>query len=305
MLFNPKTSRHGSFIVGCPRSGTTLLQSLLASHSKVASFPESKFFPNLIALPIERSKRYKVGLVTPRLRSSLQDFLHEVGRTDLSGKLPRVPLISLYVKIFSVILSELAQQQGKQIWLEKTPDHLHYIQYIEQYFPKSKIIHLVRNGHNVIASLYEVANCYPDIWSKKLCSIDGCIERWMSDIETTRQNLHKENHFLVRYEDLVISTEKILRSLCSFLSVEFETQMIQDSRKISDSLIRNREKWKSLNREAISDRKSNKFESIFTIEQQNYILRAIKDVDLDSLSKGGTKSIDFPKPDTLKNSVSS
>ena len=36
------------FIVGCPRSGTTLLQSLLAAHPQIHSFPETHFFPNTI-----------------------------------------------------------------------------------------------------------------------------------------------------------------------------------------------------------------------------------------------------------------
>ncbi|MEM9163612.1 MAG: sulfotransferase, partial [Cyanobacteria bacterium P01_F01_bin.4] len=46
------------FVVGCSRSGTTLLQSLLASHPEIISFPESKFFVDLVWMPEERSRRY-------------------------------------------------------------------------------------------------------------------------------------------------------------------------------------------------------------------------------------------------------
>ncbi len=269
------------FIVGCPRSGTTLLQSLLAANSQIASFPESKFFYNLISLPENKSRRYTLGLVTPKLRPMLDSFFDEIQRPEMKKQLPKLPLISLYTQRFLTILDTITQEQGKKIWLEKTPEHLHYIKYIEKFVPQSKIIHIVRNGDDVVASLYEVIQNYPETWGWFINKgLDGCIQRWIDDIEITRNHLHKPNHMLVRYEELVENTESILVKICDFLNVEYQAKMLENYKISAKILIRSREKWKSKVSEDIQKSNSDKFRQIFDKKQQNYIQSKLSSVDL-------------------------
>ncbi|ESA32696.1 sulfotransferase domain protein [Leptolyngbya sp. Heron Island J] len=274
------------FIVGCARSGTTLLQSLLASHPEIASFPESKFFVDLVWMPEERSRRYALGLVSKQLRTTLESFLDEVGHPELKRKLPRLPLIKAYVQSFKAILDELTQLQGKSIWLEKTPEHLWRLKYVENYLPEAKVIHIVRNGMDVIASIYDLAQRHPNHWGRVYKTLDSCIKRWTDDIAITHQYLSKPNHTLIYYEQLVEKPADEIERLCQFIGVPFDISMLENYRNTSSQLIRSRETWKALTQQNIQNANSQKFLSVFTIEQQNYVRHLVEEVNLPVLETG-------------------
>ncbi|MEM9806218.1 MAG: sulfotransferase [Cyanobacteria bacterium P01_D01_bin.56] len=280
---NSPVSSSPIFIVGCARSGTTLLQSLLASHSEIASFPESKFFVDLVRMPEELSRRYAWGIVAPHLRPTMEAFLDEVEHPDLKRKLPRLPLISLYVRSFKEIFAELTQLQSKSIWLEKTPEHLHRLKYIEHYLPEAKIIHIIRSGTDVVASLYDTAQRYPEHWGTTFKTVDSCIKRWTDDIAITHQHLSKPNHTLVHYEQLVETPTDEIRRLCRFVGVSFDESMIDNYCNTSSRLVRSRETWKASNHQSIQNTNSKKFLSVFTPEQQAYIRQAVSQVKLPNL----------------------
>lgn len=285
MPVNSATAIHSRvFIVGCPRSGTTLLQSLLASHPEITSFPESKFFLDLVSFPIETSKRHALGLVSPRLRQTCIDFFHEIDHPELTAELPRVPLMQRYTQRFVKILDHLTVQRGKTIWIEKTPDHLHHIAYIEKYVPSPKIIHIVRDGADVVASLYDLVQRYPDFWGRYLKSLDDCIARWCSDIELTRQYLNQPHHTLLRYETLIANLASETQRLCNFMGVDYDAHMLEAYRATSRSLVRSREDWKDSTQGKIQAPVSRKFLKVFDTHQQAYVLDALKDVQLDNLN---------------------
>lgn len=276
-------SKSPVFIVGCSRSGTTLLQSLLASHPAIASFPESKFFVDLIRMPEEQSRRYSLGIVGPQLRSTMESFLDEAGHPELKRKLPNLPLINAYVRSFKNILAELTQLQGKSMWLEKTPEHLHRLKYIETFIPEAKVIHIVRNGVDVIASLYEVARRYPQDWGHAYGTVDSCIKRWSDDIAITHQYITKPNHTLIRYEQLIDDLTNEVERLCQFIGVPFHDCMIKNYRHTSRQLVRARETWKTSTQQTIKNTNSQKFYSIFTPEEQTYVRQAVNQVKLPNL----------------------
>ncbi|MEA5466001.1 sulfotransferase family protein [Leptothoe sp. PORK10 BA2] len=277
---------HGTapvFIVGCARSGTTLLQSLLASHPEIVSFPESKFFVDLVRMPEERSRRYALGMVSKYLRPTLELFLDEVEHPELKRKLPRLPLVKLYLRSFRTIMAELTQLQGKRIWLEKTPEHLHRLKYVERYMPEAKIIHIVRSGVDVVASLYDLGQRHPNHWGLTFKNEDTCIQRWSDDIAITHQYLSHPNHTLIRYEHLVANPTDEIQRLCSFIGVPFDARMIENYRNMSNQLVRSHETWKASTQQAIQNTNSQKFLTVFTPEQQDYVRQAVNAVELPTL----------------------
>ncbi len=123
------------FLVGCPRSGTTLLQSLLAAHPRMTSFPESHFFTSLVPDQPQLCTR---GIAARRARHRFQQFVTEIGRPELRRHLPgRAHRIRQHVKVFVNLLDSLTLERGKDRWVEKTPDHLHVVSVIEQYLPSA------------------------------------------------------------------------------------------------------------------------------------------------------------------------
>ncbi|NEO86031.1 MAG: sulfotransferase [Spirulina sp. SIO3F2] len=280
----PQDLQRRIFIVGCGRSGTTLLQCLVAAHSKIISFPESKMLQYLV--PHHEPRRLALGLSARQFQPQVTAFFNEIGYPDLAQGWSTWPLpIAWQFKRFIKALDEIAQRNQKTIWLEKSPRHLHYLDYIERYVPRFKIIHLVRNGADVIASLYDAARKHPKKWGRDHDTVEKCLHRWRTDVAITRQALGRPNHILVRYEDLVADPEAQMHQLCTFLEISFEAAMLEDYRVAAQPLTQNRyEHCEPAVTEKIQNANSTKFYTLFTPEEQHYITDQLQDIDLEQLS---------------------
>jgi len=279
------------FLVGCPRSGTTLLQSLLAAHPEIASFPESHFFRKLA--PFER--RYwllkQFGVASRRARPQLEKFLNEVGEGQLCSRLPRrAILMHQLTKAFIEVLDLLTKQQGKSIWLEKTPGHLHHIDLIQTLVPNAKFIHIIRNGADVVASLYEVTHEYPQLWGGQPLSIDRCIHEWMKDVKISHRYLHQLNHIVVSYEDVVENPQQALERLCHFIGINYDPMMLQEYQTVSRKLVLKHESWKKAVEGQIQAAGSKKFYTLFNEPQRRYILQKLSAVTITELDSGSVQT---------------
>ncbi len=265
------------FLMGCPRSGTTLLQSLLSAHPQIASFPESKFFQCLP--PAENSRRRKLGIIAHQLKPWLETyFKDDLKRPEMLRYLPNIPLKKLYTQQFFKILSILADEQGKDIVLEKTPQHIFYLNEIITYCPQSQIIHLIRQGEDVVASLYEATHRYPQYWDG-IWELDQCIDWWNRAVYISQQYADYPNHILVSYEQLLENPERVLKNICNFIKIEYDFKMIHNYGKASQSLILD-EAGRSVNRSQIKSSNSNKFNKTFTEEQRSYVLSKLEKIEI-------------------------
>lgn len=275
--FVPKTR---IFLVGCPRSGTTLLQSMLATHEAIASFPESEFFTHLFPHEYEHRRR-RLGVNSRWTKKRLEQFLRESGHEEMMKLLPATPLLtSLYTSKFISILDKLTKDRGKNIWLEKSPQHLHHIEWIEKYIRGVKFIHILRNGEDAVASMYEARSNYPKDWPAEPADIDLAIKRWLKDVQIDLTYQDRANHKLVKYEQLLAEPKVVLAKLCQFIGVEFDEKMLQDYSKTSKQLILEREPWKASVGEPIKKTNSVKFYKLFDAEQREYIQNQISAVNL-------------------------
>ena len=272
------------FLVGCPRSGTTLLQSLIAAHSQITSFPESKFFQKIV-LP---NSLYSVFNLAPRkARRVFTDFLEDINRPELKNILPLTALfVPQYIEAFIKVLDTVTLDEHRNYWLEKTPEHLRRINAIEKMVEGVKFIHILRNGIDVLASLYEMTQKDPKIWGEPR-ELEKYIIRWENDILISSYHLHKSNHFLVRYENLVANPSVVIAETCNFLGVSFEQSMLQNRTTVLSSLVRKRERWKEPIKKNIYQQNSSKFYRIFDDKQREYIINRLakKNIDLDNLPK--------------------
>lgn len=263
------------FLVGCPRSGTTLLQSLLAANSKVLSFPETHFFGHLF---YSRKLLSILGIANWRARLRWIQFLKEIGHQEMQSKLPKYAVfVRQFSKAYIDVLDTLTLNQGKEIWVEKTPGNLHYIEKIEKLVTSAKFVHIIRNGTDVVASLYEVTNEYPEVWGENGWSVEQCISRWIQDIQLSLSYSSKENHTLVSYEKLVAEPRPVLMSLCKSINISFEEQMISNYSQVSKQVILENEPWKAFTGQPIKARHNIKFQTLFDKDQRQYILDRLSD----------------------------
>ncbi len=275
------------FLVGCPRSGTTLLQSLLAAHSQVVSFPESHFYNTMTT---SRFGLRQLGLASPRIRARFFEFLEQIGHPEMRRYLPRHAVSRRqYSRAFIAVLDAVARQQNKHVWLEKTPRHLQYIDDIRGFVPESKFIHLVRHGEDVVASLYEVVNQHPERWpsipaSDAASCVARCLDRWVQSVALSRRYVGEPNHAMVRYERLVEAPEAVMKGLCEFIGISFEARMLERYADHAATLVMPFETWKQSVTQAIASGPERKFDRLFNEAQKRHISARVAEVDLAALT---------------------
>ncbi|MFB6375807.1 MAG: sulfotransferase [Bradymonadaceae bacterium] len=272
-VFNMGRIPQRVFLVGCPRSGTTLLQSMLASHTSIMSFPETHVLSRLgWTNPLRRwSDRCRVD--TERsLRRLFSELQHDVA-------FPETRRGSEWLTWFFEQLDEMTVQRGSQTWIEKTPRHLEYIPLLREHASEARFIHMVRSGTNTIASLYSTTRQHPDAWSGQK-SIDECIDRWLHSIQLTDRWAFGPNHVVAHYRTLVNTPERTLRRLCEFLDIEFCRNMLAGFQGEARRLVREQEVWKTDNFGPLRNKNDEKFFSCFTPEERRYILGRLDEADV-------------------------
>jgi len=260
------------FIVGCPRSGTTLLQTLLLQHSDILSFPESHFFTKSQLYDFSRKLNIKKYISNIYAYFSLKRWFNILQTKGFITPSFHYHLFtSGYVNQFIDSLDQNTLYNNKTIWIEKTPSHLYTIKTIQQYIPDAKFIHLIRRGEDVVASLYEATNNYPEIWGKAY-TIQDCINRYNKDISISKKFKKNKNHFFIDYDMLIESLDNI-RELYDFLNLKAPNEIKIIPNK---SIIMEDEKWKNNNlKKKLVNTKNEKFKKIFSEDEQEYITRSI------------------------------
>lgn len=252
------------FLVGAPRSGTTILQSLLASHPEITSFPETKFFQYLWSDQLKS-----------KLPDRLREFFHkEIRRPDLCDELEIYKgfLTSDRIQWFVGVLDKLAVEEGNNIWLEKTPEHVCFVRDILDYLPDAKFIHLVRNPLDVIASMRKATSdlLTNAVWGGEW-SLQFCIDRWKSSALINNYFRKSSQHLLVRYEDLLEDKVKILSQCCDFTDVDYAPEMLRNYRARAIALGLGHPWHKNIDRE-IKPAIIAKYKGFFNDSEVQYIL---------------------------------
>jgi len=101
----------------------------------------------------------------------------------------------------------------KRIWAEKTPTNIYLIDKFLQTFPDAKVIHIVRDPRDVVLSLME-----------RGASAYKAAERWLTSLSAIRNCRYHSNVLEIKYEDLILETEKTLKKVSSYLNIEFNME---------------------------------------------------------------------------------
>lgn len=164
-----RTSNNGTriFVVGCSRSGTTLIQRCLANNSKLCSFPETGFFRQLCGNK-SWTKISELGIVRgKRVRNAFKRLYRVM--PYLQGHNQRYHVFmstSKVVNTFVNLLDNYSKQYNKSGWVEKTPQHFLNCATIHKYVPKVHVVYIIRDGFEVLGSLKDRYLKYPELFSR-------------------------------------------------------------------------------------------------------------------------------------------
>jgi hypothetical protein len=281
--------RARAFLIGCPRSGTTLLQSMLFAHSEIFSFPETHFFKFLFAVDERLTQRRQRDGLRRKLWAFARHLMLMPGLVDgwTTAKawqhmrfLPNFDPATLghslslryHIDAFVKLIDEASVNAGRTMWVEKTPDHLFCVTPIRHYIADAVFIHITRNGPDTVASLVDAGKKYPHAWGKESpLLIELSVRRWNVAMRESLKYHGDPRHYFVKYEELISEPVRILRSLCGFLGYAFDEKMLHDQTETFGKLVRDNEPWKSENIGPLRNATS-KFRELFSPKWQEYIL---------------------------------
>jgi hypothetical protein len=186
------------FVIGSPRSGTTLLRLMLDSHPRISCGEETHFLRDLEAI---------VG------RNWDLVATYGLGREWWLGRIR-----DLYADFQGEVLS----RSGKTRWAEKDPTYTLHLAFIEELFPDAVYVHLLRDGHDVVAS-------FRDRWGYRSAARAARTE-WARYVRAARKlqaRLPAERFLELRYEALVAEPAAQGQRLFGFLGEDWDPDVLE------------------------------------------------------------------------------
>lgn len=223
------------FIVGCPRSGTTLLQRMVNAHPKIAVTLESHWIARCFE---DRGGLTPENNVTPELASRLVEdarfarwCVDRDGLLALMGKGGEVAY-SCFVK---AIFDLYGEAQGKTLVGNKTPAFVRRLDMLHSLWPTARFVHLIRDGRAVSLSMANWPKTYQPnkpgsltTWAEHPVSTMALW--WELNIRQGRQggeSLGSGLYYEMRYESLVSHPREECASLCAFLGLTYDDAMLR------------------------------------------------------------------------------
>ena len=232
------------FVVGSGRSGTTMLRLMLDAHPEVAVPPESHFVDGLVRrwgelAPNGRMDPRAVVRFAARRLEKMRIPLEEAEQrlaTLAKGGDPVPPAVAV-----DALFRIYAEGNGKTRWGDKTPGYVLDMPLLARTFREARFVHMIRDGRDVALS-YLSQNFGPR-------NVPEAARFWDDRVRTGRRHgdrLGPQRYRELRYEDLVAEPEPVLRSLCAFLDLTFEPQMLAFHEEAKGQLTERLGRWRGL-----------------------------------------------------------
>jgi sulfotransferase family protein len=186
-----------ALIIGCARSGTSILGELVASHPDVEYIFEPHDIWESAGFGPDGCHRLTAEHATPEVISHIRDWFHR-------------------------------QQADMPLIVDKTPRNTLRVPFVRAVFPEAKIIHIIRDGRDVACSLMpgiggeDWMHLKPPSWRKLLSNhsgIERCALAWKEVMEIALDDLSEVPHLEVRYEQLLSQPQEISRRLLGYLGL--------------------------------------------------------------------------------------
>jgi hypothetical protein len=215
------------FVLGCGRSGTKFLyHTLLSGGGFAVYFAESNTF-NLLGVRFgnlaRRANRRK--LLDAYFKSNLFERTG-LKREDIEGQVMdncRNP-----GDFLRIVMGAMARQQGVGRWAESTPLHLLNLPQIKRVVPDALIIHIIRDGRDVAASLHRIGWIRPLRWDRsRACLVPAIFWRWIVSKGRRYGRAMGNDYMEVHYEDVVQKPRETLAQIGEFIGQKLDYDEIQ------------------------------------------------------------------------------
>ena len=215
------------FVLGCGRSGTTLLYHMLLSAGNFAVYRVESNVINLLEprfgdLSDRRNQRHL-------LEAWYDSRLYTLSGLDKPELEARVAAECKNGGDFlRIIMEEMARKQGVERWADTTPEHLLHLHRIKETIPNALIIHIIRDGRDVALSTEKLGYIRPLPWDRKPVSmVSGLYWEWMVNKGRRDGKALGDDYIEVHFEDLIERPQETLNRLSPFIAQELDYDHIQ------------------------------------------------------------------------------
>ena len=196
------------FVVGLPRSGTTLVEQIISSHSDVSSLGEIQILKKIIHKSFYKDDEIEKKIILDDASSNL----------------------NLLQKQYFESLNNI---NTLDIITDKSIENFFYIGFIKIYFPNSKIILLKRDLKNVFLSIFQTDFMSPFMnWSYDKNAILDYIQLY-SDLINFWKKLLPDELYTVEYEKLIQDPTLEIKSLINFCDIQWDPKCLNHEKNAS------------------------------------------------------------------------
>ncbi|MDE2239916.1 MAG: sulfotransferase [Rhodospirillales bacterium] len=198
------------FILGFPRSGTTLIEQMLSVHPQISAGDELPFISDITQ-------------IMPRLLASPLAYPEALAELWMGDQ--RDGLEELRDYYLNRARKAGFFKDGAGFFTDKMPLNEMHLGLISLLFPQSPVIHVLRHPLDVVLSVYSNHLTHGYFCAAQLESIAAHYNLVADLVQHYRQNLQMR-YLPVRYEDMVTDQEAQLRKLLEFIGIEFDPRCL-------------------------------------------------------------------------------
>jgi len=220
------------FLVGCPRSGTTLLQRLTDAHPELAIVHETLWIPGFYERRVGLTPD---GEVTPALLPRLLEHRRfeqlAIGADELERLLAALAPVH-YARFVGALFDRYGAERGKRLVGDKSPGYVRSIAVLHELWPRARFVHLIRDGRDVCLSALgwpKADRVFAELTTWPDEPVVTAALWWERSVRLGREagralpvGLYHE----LRYERLVDDPEGECRALCAFLGIRYDAAML-------------------------------------------------------------------------------
>lgn len=208
------------FVIGAPRSGTTLLMRMLNVHPQIATRPE----PHLLT-PLAHLGFYAHVAKAPYDPFQAADAVKAYVRDLPGGERDYLDALRGYT---DVMYGRMLEPTGRRYFLDKTPAYALVLPFVAKLYPNAVFVVLTRHPFAVFASYAK--SFFDDDWAAAH-AFNPIVERYVPAIAGFLRDRQIPRVYHVRYEALVAHPEAELRAICEVAGLEFLPEMVEYGKK--------------------------------------------------------------------------
>ena len=215
---NPQSDKDWIFIVGAPRSGTTLIKTLLVAHSQLAGTD----YESTGVFRLRNLETYRPSDLTEEQMVTIRDEARKI------------------VPYFDRVANAVLTKRGASNFVDKLTVRTWRLRFVAKHYPNARFVNIVRDGRDCLCS----ARRHPNVLQSE--TVKGFAGYWKYCVETPARVLDHDRLMNVSYENLTTAPEETLGGLMTQLGYDYEDAQTDPSVYSKTSTMKKREVHKNL-----------------------------------------------------------